>query len=331
MLARAAHAWRAHARSMRRFCATGFCLAFAQTAQAAASEDIEFVSEHLAEVAMDNRYATLPVFAAFADEPAQWSFGTQGAWANTQTGQLTLAGPLFAVFARRTLSERWALTAYGFMDALSLSGDGDHRPLQTSFAPATPLRRPVDAVFDNLDGELRHFGAGLSVSWTLGDSWIGAQRWSAGLLWEDVELHGDRLDYEVLQGPSAGVRGQIDFDADYVHVTPVIGFELPRRWQQWGFNPHLLIAVPLPRRGVTGHITGPGFDLRGDTQQAGHGTHFGDPSLTVGFDVEYVPAHLTVDLGAMLTQRFLEPLIHEGIETNWLLSVQWQYGSRSLR
>jgi hypothetical protein len=51
----------------------------------------------------------------------------------------------------------------------------------------------------------------------------------------------------------------------------------------------------------------------------------------VGFDVVYVPAHLTVDLGAMLTQRFLEPLIHEGIETNWLLSVQWQYGSRSLR
>ena len=53
------------------------------------------------------------------------------------------------------------------------------------------------------------------------------------------------------------MSGQIDFDADYVHVTPFIGLELPRRWQQWEFDPHLLIAVPLPRRGVTGHITVP--------------------------------------------------------------------------
>ena len=274
---------------------------------------------------MDNRYATLPVFGSFDDETAQWSFGAQGAWTNMQTGQLTLAGPMLAVFTSRTLSDHWSLTAYGFLDVLQLSGDDDHRPLQTLFAPATPLHLPAAAVFNNLDGELRHFGGGLNVSLMISDSWIGAHRWIAGVLWEDVELRDDRLDYEVLEGPSAGVRGRIDFDADYVHVTPIIGLELPRRWQQWGFDPHLLIAVPLPRRGVTGHITGPGFDLRGDTEQAGNGSHFGDPSLTVGFGVEYVPAHLTVDLGALLTQRLLEPLVHEGIETNWLLSCQWRF------
>ena len=53
--------------------------------------------------------------------------------------------------------------------------------------------------------------------------------------------------------------------------------------------------------------------------------HFGDPALTLGFGLTYLPAHLTVDLGALVTQRFLEPLIHEGIEANWLFSCQWQF------
>ena len=81
--------------------------------------------------------------------------------------ELTSAGPMFAVFASRTLSDRWSLTAYGFLDVLKLSGDDDHRPLQTLFAPATPLHLPAAAVFNNLRGELRHFGGGLNVSLTI--------------------------------------------------------------------------------------------------------------------------------------------------------------------
>src|SRR5215208_4797967 len=100
MLARAVHDWRARSRSLRLCCATGCCLAFAQTPQADAAEDIEFVAEHLAEVAMDNRYATLPVFGSFDDETAKWSFGAQGAWTSTRTGELSSSGVLFAVFAK---------------------------------------------------------------------------------------------------------------------------------------------------------------------------------------------------------------------------------------
>jgi len=274
---------------------------------------------------MDNRYATLPVFGALDEETGKWSFGVQGAWTSTRTGELSSSGVLFAVFAKRSLSDRWALAAFGFMDTLSLTGEDDHRPLQTLFAPTTPIHRPVDAVFDNLDGTLRHFGGGLNVSLATLDSWIGAYRWTAGVLWERVELHDYRMDYQILEGPSAGITGQIDFDADYVHVTPFMGLELPRQWRQWAVNPHVLIAVPQPRRGMQGHISGPGFDLHGDTEEAGNGTPFGDPSLTLGLGVSYVPAHLTFDLGTVLTQRFLEPLFHEGIEANWVLSCQWQY------
>jgi hypothetical protein len=80
-------------------------------------------------------------------------------------------------------------------------------------------------------------------------------------------------------------------------------------------------VVPLPRRGVVGRIEGPGYDLRGDTGETGVGTPFGDPSVTVGFDFTYRPWNLTIDLGSAITQALVEPVIHKGIEGNWLISV----------
>jgi len=87
----------------------------------------------------------------------------------------------------------------------------------------------------------------------------------------------------------------------------------------------VLAAWPNPRRGVVGHIMGPGFDLRGDQEQAGAGAHFGDPSITLGFDVTYLPAHLTVDIGTLVTQALVEPVVHKGIETNLVISCLWRF------
>ena len=131
--------------------------------------------------------------------------------------------------------------------------------------------------FENLDGKMHHYGAGLNVSFERDCGWLGMHRWVGGLLWETIERRDYRLDYQVLEGASAGLRGQIDFDADYRHITQFVGLELPRRGTHWAFSPHALITWPVPRRGVTGHITGPGFDLRGNTEDVGNGKHFGDP------------------------------------------------------
>jgi hypothetical protein len=32
-----------------------------------------------------------------------------------------------------------------------------------------------------------------------------------------------------------------------------------------------------------------------------------------------------VDVGTALTQALLEPVIHKGIDQNWVLSVRWQH------
>jgi hypothetical protein len=223
------------------------------------------------------------------------------------------------------LSAGWTVGSFVFLDVLSLSGENDLRPLQTLFSPHTPIERPIEARFEGLDGKTHHYGVGLNVSLERDNGWLGAHRWVGGLLWESIELRDYRFDYQVLEGASAGMRGQIDFDADYRHVTPFVGFELPRQRTHWAFSPHALMTWPVPRRGVTGHITGPGFDLRGDTEDVGEGKHFGDPSLTLGLNVTYLPAHLSFDIGALITQRLFEPLIHDGVESNWVASFQWQY------
>ena len=42
-----------------------------------------------------------------------------------------------------------------------------------------------------------------------------------------------------------------------------------------------------------------------------------------GFDVTYVPWALTIDAGSALSQALFEPLVHEGIDQNWVIEVRW--------
>jgi hypothetical protein len=290
---------------------------------AAAKEDIEYVAEHLPEVAMDNRYATLPVWNATRQSDG-WSFAAQAGFGDTGAGNLKIDGPMLAVAGSRALSQRWSLSVLAFADTLSLSG-GEQRQLQTLFAPSTPIVRPVDARFDGLDGRMRHYGAGFAAALTSDRGWLGEHRWVGGVLFEQVELSDYRWNFEILAGDSAGTRGEIDFDNDYRHVTPFAGLQLVRERGDWAFSPHALFAMPLPRRGFVGHIATAQFDIHGDSADVGNGKHFGDPSVTLGLDVTYRPAHLSFDIGTALTQELIEPVVHKGVDSNWALSVRWQY------
>lgn len=295
------------------------------TVSAYAEEDIEFVQEHLPEVAMDNRYATLPVWTGSGETAGGLASNWQAGYSSTSAGELSISGPLFATGVYRPLNERWDFGVFAFYDRLRLKADLEQRDLQTLFAPSTPISRPVPAEFWGLDGTATDLGFGISVGWHRHEGFLGEHRWVGGVLWQRMSLEDYRFNYRVLKGPQAGLAGTIDFDADYAHVAPFVGLEFPRRYGRWSTNAHVLAALPLPRRGVVGHITGPGFDIHGDTADVGEGTHFGDPSLTLGYTVTYVPACLSVDLGTLLTQGLLEPKVHAGIDRNVVLSfsVSW--------
>jgi hypothetical protein len=296
--------------------ATAMSAAFAVEAK----EDLEFVQEHLPEVAMDNRYGTLPVWSSTAATDRPFGVSIQTAFSSTGAGNLRMSGPMFAIGAHRRVNERWSVGALAFYDPLRLSCKREQRDLQTLFAPDTPITRPVAAEFSGLEGSAIDLGVGVSVAWRSDAGFLGEHRWIGGVLWQQLELKDYRFDYRIVSGPQSGITGTIDFDAQYAHIVPFAGLELPRDFGRWTTNAHALVAYPLPRRGIVGHITGPKFDIRGDTAEAGNGKHFGDPSVTFGYTVTYEPAHVSFDVGLLLTQGVLESWIHRGIERNILLS-----------
>lgn len=283
---------------------------------AAGAESIEFVTEHLPEIAMDNRYASLPLWAPLGRSVTL-------SYARLRSGELSLKGPALAVGLNRRVGEAWTLGMFGFFDDLRFSGGPEQRPLDVSFARAVPLALPAAAEFTNLSGAVRHIGLGFALRRDSERWLLGKHQWTAGLLWQQLELRDYQLAYRVLNGARAGAMGNLDYSASYTHFAPFAGIAWPRDHVQWTFAPHVQIAMPLPRRGVIGRITGPNFELRGDAANVGNGKHFGDPSLTLGFDITYQPWHLTVDLGTTVTQYLLEPLTHEGVNQTLLISVRW--------
>ncbi|HEX4798354.1 MAG TPA: hypothetical protein VFV04_03630 [Burkholderiales bacterium] len=294
-------------------------LVLAPVRATAAAHSFEFVAEHLSEVAMDNRFATLPLWSGGTTLGGSWEFTVQGAVARTGSGGLTLGGPMWSAAAQRQLNDRWSVRAFGFLDDLRFSGASDQRPLETLFTQ-TPLALPADALFTDLHGTYRNAGAG--VAFNLKDrGWLGERQWVIGALYQRVELRDYRATYRVLEGSSSGATGFVDYSGDYAHLTPFAGLALPRHFGSWSLAPHALFAIPVPRRGIQGRITGPGFDLSGDTAKAGNGKHFGDISVTVGLDVTYEPWGLTLDFGSFVSQALLERVAHKGIDRNWVISA----------
>ncbi|MDY6948067.1 MAG: hypothetical protein SXG53_20355 [Pseudomonadota bacterium] len=295
------------------------CL-LAAAAPASAKEDIEFVQEHLPEVAMDNRYATLPFWGGAVEDDGQPQLDLQAGYTLTGAGALKIRGPLLSVRGDWQVSGRWRVGALAFYDKLELRGDREERELQTLFAPSTPLVRPNAAVFTGLNGTATDLGLGVTVSKRAQGGVLGMHEWLGGVLWQSVQLEDYRFGYLLQSGPQSGTAGTIDFDAQYDHFVPFGGLGLLRDYGDWSTDLHALVAYPMPRRGIRGHITGPGFDIHGDSADAGNGKHFGDPSVTVGYTLTYQPAHLSFDLGTLITQALLEPRIHPGIDRNLLLS-----------
>ena len=291
---------------------------------AAAEHSFEFVAEHLPEAAMDNRFATLPLWSGAETPAAQWQFTLQGGLARTSSGAMVLDGPMLSGAARRQLNQHRAVQAFGFFDELSFSSSGERRPLETLFAQP-PLALPADAQFTDLGGTYRNIGAGLAFNLQADGGWLGRREWVIGALYQSVQMRDYRANYQVLEGPSTGAAGVVDYSATYNHLTPFAGVALARESGAWRWTPHALLAIPLPRRGIQGRITGPGFDLSGDTARAGNGKHFGDPSVTFGLDATYKPWGLSLDLGSLVTQALLEPLIHQGIDRNWVISAYKQF------
>jgi hypothetical protein len=289
-----------------------------------AADSIEFVTEHLAESMMDNRYASLPLWSESGHAADSWTLDAQAAYSRTTVGGLASDGPLFSLGVKRSLGADWSFALLAFYDTLDLSATRDERPLATLVSDSIPLALPADASFSGLNGSALDMGAGVAMMRRSVSRW-GELHWVGGLLWQSVDLRDYRFDYVVLSGASTGTTGTVDYSATYDHLVAYGGVGLVRQRGPWSFSPHVLAVLPEPQRGVEACITGPGFDICGDTASAGNGKHFGDPFVAFGLGIGYQPWGLTFDLGGTLAQALVEPFVHPGIEENWLLSFDWRF------
>src|SRR5262245_62034649 len=172
---------------------------------------------------MDNRYSTLPVWGRTEEEGKERPVVLASGWSDTTVGHLSLRGPLLSIGAAWRAGEHWGVGGFAFYDALEFRSAPEVRDLQTLFAPATPIARPVSAEFTSLDGSALDWGFGLYARREFDGGILGMHRWIGGVLWQSVELDDYRFDYRILGGPERGVTGQIDFDAHYRHITPFLG------------------------------------------------------------------------------------------------------------
>src|SRR5262245_26380430 len=184
---------------------------------AIAKESIEFVAEHLPEIAMDNRFASLPLWNSCTDERAAddtFCVGLNTSYAQIHSDTLSLDGPMLALGASRPVGEKYRLTGFAFYDWFSLASGMEHRPLDTLFVDV-PLTQPAEAEFTGLDGQAQDIGLGVALSGWADWGWLPGFEWSAGIMWQQVRLSDYRFDYRIVEGPDAGTTGTVDFSATY--------------------------------------------------------------------------------------------------------------------
>jgi hypothetical protein len=287
----------------------------------ATTEDMDFIAEHLSEVAMDNRLLTLPVWYSGEPGPRSLDWQFESGYQRIASGGLKLSGFDLGIGARRALNARWALGGFAVFDRSAFDGTTVARPVTPLFSDSIPLDLPADARLTNLRGHLTQSGAGLAATWR-----PPGRRYllTAGVAYLSVRQQGYRIDYALTSGASAGASGTLDYSAAFHFWIPTAGIEW--HWQRgsWELAPRLQAGIPLPRYGWRGRISGPGFDVAGDTDNIGNGKHMGDAFAGIGVAITYQPWHLSCDLGTLLSQELIEPRIHEGVSSVWMLNLRWQ-------
>lgn len=287
-------------------------------------EDIEWSAEHLPEAAMDLRYLTLPLPAhPLGDGGFQWTLQLGG----TRTGAafIDMDGVLASAGGTWGFRERWGLSGMAFYDSMQFSGGSGRDELHPLFNRAIPLDLPEFADFSHPRGDLTHYGAGLSlVRQTVPNAASRFWTFEGGVIWEDLKLDNFQLDYTVVTGASAGASGILDHSATYRYITPFAAVQWSRPLgERFTLMPRVTATFPNPHSGFVGRLTGPGFDLSGDTESAGRGKHMGDPYVGFGLELEHRPTGLAIDLGATLYNAGAETVIHHGIDRPVMLTVSW--------
>ncbi|MEO7793385.1 MAG: hypothetical protein ABIV06_01315 [Thermoanaerobaculia bacterium] len=288
--------------------------------------DISWTAEHLMESVQDSRLLSLP-WPGHELAPGRWQRTVDLAWQSVSSDLGDASGFLVAGGATWGKSERFGWGGFAFYDRLQIAGDGARDLLRSPFAATgpgeLPLALPAFAEFGAPRGEVRHAGAGGQAVWQGGRA-DGTWRRTivAGAYFEKLDVVDFRFAYELVSGPAAGARGELDWSASYSFVTPFAGIGWTRSLGRfWTMTPRLVAGQPLPRQAVEVAISGPDFKLSGE----GRGAAMGDGYLGAGLTFEHLPTGLAIDLGSSLWFAATEGLSHEGLTRATLVHLSWSF------
>jgi hypothetical protein len=289
--------------------------------------DIDYEAEHLPEAGMNNRFLSLP-YATHKLKKNQWTLAVSPGYNHVSVDFIDLKGPLTSFGTQYAFNDKGSFRLVGFYDSLRFSGGQGGELLIPLFHSSIPLDLPENALISNPQGEYVFWGVGPVLDWTFANSRNGRNSWifSVGALWNRLDLKNYQFDYEITTGADAGQKGVLDHSARYDYVTPFFSFQYNRPLgSKFSMTPRLIAGLPLPKRAWAGRITGPGFDVAGDTKSAGHGTHMGDGFGGLGFMVTHLPSELSFDVGTTLYQTLFEGKIHKGIDKDLVLNITWAH------
>ena len=193
------------------------------TSAHAATEDMDFVAEHLPEAAMDNRLLSLPLDFADNLPREQWSADLGALAERIESGNVRLSGPGVGLGLRRQVSRSWAVLGAAFFDHLALSGDTEARPVAPVFSTSFPISLPANAVLGNQRGNVDLSGLGVAMRYQPA---ARPYAFTFGALRQNVKLDGYRVDYRLVDGPSAGTSGTLDYSTDYSFWVPFATFRV---------------------------------------------------------------------------------------------------------
>jgi hypothetical protein len=287
-------------------------------------EDINVLAEHLPESAQDARYLFLP-WPAYGLQAGKWQGTLEPGYVDTGAGFLKLRGPMFAGNSVYGFSDRWGLEILAFYDTAKVSGGTGTQVLRPFFFRNVPLDVPENAEFSNPRGDYTHWGVGAAL---LRDVPLaGDRRFTVafGVLADRLEIKGYQMDYRLLGGASAGVRGVLDYSSSATYATPFVGFQYSTPLgSSFALTPRFVVGAPLPPADFDVRVTGPGFDLstaRGD----GKPGKIGDAYLGVSAGLVHLRSGLEIDLGSTLFYPVFEKLSHPGIDRAYTLQLAWHW------
>src|ERR1044071_5708059 len=94
----------------------------------------------------------------------------------------------------------------------------------------------------------------------------------------------------IVSGANQGSSGVLDHSASYAYLTPFLGVKNTYRWNsKVSWSPHFRSALPLPKRGWVGRLTGPGFDVSGNTKDSRGAAAMGDGYAGFGLEIQHHP------------------------------------------